>query len=173
MLIHTKVRDGASKGKRERAWLSLDHRLINTIDPKKIASLEEFNQIYREYIREYNTTVHSSIHCTPYERYENTKDQIRKPKSSEWLDMCFLNRITRKVRNDATVSINNELYDVPMEFIRQKVEIRYEPNDMHTAFIYYDKKKYSIRPTNKNENCRTKRKNNIKTLDYSRLGVKS
>ena len=104
---------------------------------------------------------------------ENTKDQIRKPKSSEWLDMCFLNRITRKVRNDATVSINNELYDVPMEFIRPKVEIRYEPNDMHTAFIFYDKKKYSIRPTNKNENCRTKRKNNIKTLDYSRLGVKS
>lgn len=167
-LIHTKVRDGASKGKRERSWRTLDERWTNKTDFSKVSSLAELNQMYREYIREYNTTVHSSINCTPYERYEKTKNMVRKPKSSEWLENCFYNRIKRKVRNDATVSINNVLYDVPMEFMRQKVEIRYVPTDMSTAFICYGGKKYSIRATNKVENCRTKRKNDIQ-LDYAMI----
>lgn len=125
--------------------------------------------MYREYIRKYNTTVHSSIECTPYERYEKTKAFIRKPKSSEWLEDCFYNRIRRKVRNDSTISIDKVMYDVPMEFIRQKVEIRYVPSDMNTAFILFNGKKYPIRATNKVENCRTKRKNDIQ-LDYERIG---
>lgn len=168
-LIHTKVRDGASKGKRERSWRTLDTRWTDMIDFSKISSLDELNQMYREYIREYNTTVHSAINCTPYERYQNTKDQVRKPRSSEWLDECFLNRIKRKVRNDATISINNDMYDVPMEFIRQKVEVRYIPNDMNSAFIYFNGKKYPIHRTNKTENCRTKRQNDI-ILDYAKIG---
>ena len=40
-----------------------------------------------------------------------------------------------------------------MEFIRQKVEIRYMPSDMSTASILYDDKKYPIRRTNKVENA--------------------
>jgi transposase InsO family protein len=167
-LIHTKVRDGASKGKRERSWLTLDERLINTIDPSRITSLEQFNQIFREYVRSYNTTYHSGINCAPYERYENTKDHIRMARSSEWLENCFYNRIHRKVRNDSTISIDKVSYDVPMDFIGQKIEVRFIPSDMSTAFIYFDKKKYPIRATNKNENCRTKRKNDI-VLDYSRI----
>ena len=55
-----------------------------------------------------------------------------------------------------------------MDFIGQKIEVRFIPSDMSTAFIYFDKKKYPIRATNKNENCRTKRKNDI-VLDYSRI----
>ena len=54
-----------------------------------------------------------------------------------------------------------------MEFIRQNVEIRFEPNDMSAAFILYDGKKYPIRPTDKNENARTKRNNAV--LDYSKI----
>lgn len=54
-----------------------------------------------------------------------------------------------------------------MEFIRQNVEIRFEPNDMSTAFIFSNGKKYPIRATNKNENARTKRSSAV--LDYSRL----
>ena len=47
------------------------------------------------------------------------------------------------------------------------VEIRFEPNDMSTAFIFSNGKKYPIRATNKNENARTKRSSAV--LDYSRL----
>lgn len=168
VLIHAKPRDGASKAKCERYWRTLDERFNYITDMSKVTSLEQFNQMYREYVREYNTRIHSGIHCTPFERYQNTKDQIRQAKSSDWLNECFHNRIFRKVRLDSTVAINKVCYDVPMQFIKQKVEIRYIPDDMRSAYILYEGKKYFIRPTNKNENAHTKR-NNGPVLDYSRI----
>ncbi|MEY8335742.1 hypothetical protein AALB53_22070 [Lachnospiraceae bacterium 47-T17] len=67
-------------------------------------------------MRSYNTTVHSGIGTTPMERYQQTRSSIRMPKSRQWLEECFLNRITRKANRDSTVSINRVSYDVPMQF---------------------------------------------------------
>jgi len=169
VLLHTKVRDGASKAKIERQFLSLKERWIYTLDLDSIHSLGEFNGLLADYIRTYNTTHHTGIDATPLERYRKTAHSIRTPKSREWLDECFLNRITRKVNKDATVSIDKVYYDVPMQFISAKVEIRFLPDDMSSAFILYEGAHYPIRATDRNENCRTKR-NNGPAIDYSRLG---
>jgi hypothetical protein len=59
-----------------------------------------------------------------------------------------MNRIERRVNNDATIRIDNISYDVPMKFIKQKVEVRYLPDDMDNAFIFYENDKYNIRTTN-------------------------
>ena len=134
-----------------------------------IHSLAEFNALFQEYIRSYNTTEHSGINCTPFERYQNTKENIRAPKSREWLDECFLNRIYRRVRKDATISIERISYDAPMQFIDQKVEIRFRPNEMDSAVIIYEDERFPLRPTDRNENCRTKRQNGP-SIDYSKLG---
>lgn len=56
-----------------------------------------------------------------------------------------------------------------MQFISSKVEIRFLPDDMASAFILYEGEHYPIRPTDKNENCRTKR-SNTPSIDYSRIG---
>ena len=90
-------------------------------------------------------------------------------KSREWLDECFLNRVVRKVRKDSTVSIDSVSYDVPMQFISQKVEIRYVPSDMDTACIFYEGERFPIRQTDKVANCHTKR-NNPLPIDYSKIG---
>ena len=82
-----------------------------------------------------------------------------------------MNRVQRRVNNDATISIDKTSYDVPMQFIRQKVEVRYLPDDMDSAYIYYENIKYSIRKTNKVENGKTKRKSPL-NIDYSKDGVK-
>ena len=82
---------------------------------------------------------------------------------------CFLNRVVRKVRKDSTVSIDSVSYDVPMQFISQKVEIRYVPSDMDTACIFYEGEKLPIRQTDKVANCHTKR-NNPLPIDYSKIG---
>ena len=94
---------------------------------------------------------------------------MRIPKSREWLDECFLNRTTRKVRRDATISIGGESYDVPMQFISQKVEIRFSPGDMSSAFILHDGKRFPIHTTDRNANCRAKRENPA-SIDYSKIG---
>lgn len=169
VLLHTKVRDGASKAKIERFWRTTKERWLYGLNTEPIRSLDEFNELFREYIRSYNTTMHSGIGCTPFERYQASKDSIRIPRSKKWLDECFLNRIVRKVRKDSTVSIDKVSYDVPMQFIDQKVEIRFRPGEMDSAMIIYDNERYPLRVTDKNENCHVKR-NNGPSLDYSKLG---
>jgi len=169
VLIHTKVRDAASKAKIERKFLTLKERWLYTLDISSIHSLEQFNTMLTDYIRQYNTTFHTGIKCTPLERYQANKANIRVPQSREWLDECFLNRILRRVNKDSTLSIDNVSYDAPMQFIRMKVEIRYIPGDMDSAFILYEKERYPLQRTDKNVNCHVKRQN-TPSIDYSKAG---
>ena len=169
VLLHTKIRDGASKGKVERHFRTLKERWLYTLDIDTIKSLSQFNELLKDYMRSYNTTYHKGIESTPYDRYQNTKDHPRTPASREWLDECFYNRITRKVRKDSTITIDKVCYDVPMQFISAKVDIRFLPDDMDSAFILFDDKKFPIRRTNRNDNCHTKR-NNV-SIDYSKVGA--
>lgn len=169
LLLHTRVRDGASKGKVERHFRTLKERWLYTLDIAAISSLAQFNGLLRDYIRSYNTTFHRGINGVPLNRYEASKAHPRKPESRQWLDDCFYNRITRKVRKDSTVTIDGVCYDVPMQFISAKVDIRFQPDDMTSAFILFDDQKFPIRQTNRNENCHTKR-NNLPGIDYSKAG---
>ena len=50
VLLHTPVRDGASKGKVERNFRTLKERWLYGLDVSQIKGLEEFNCILSEYI---------------------------------------------------------------------------------------------------------------------------
>lgn len=169
LLLHTRVRDGASKGKVERHFRTLKERWLYTLDMESIQSLAQFNGMLKDYMRDYNTTFHRGIDTIPLERYQASKDHPRKPESRQWLDDCFYNRITRKVRKDSTISIDKVCYDVPMQFISAKVEIRYLPDDMTSAYILFEGEKFPIRQTSRNDNCHTRR-NNPPAIDYSKAG---
>ena len=172
VLIHAPVRDGASKAKIERNFRAMNEQLLYGLDLDKVRSLAHFNEILRDYVRQYNTRMHSGIKCAPFERYRATCGAVRKPQSAEWLDDCFLNRVTRKVRKDATLSIEGKSFDAPMQFIGQKVEVRFLPGDMSSAAIFYEGKKYPVRITDKNANCKAKRNAPV-AIDYSRIGRNS
>ncbi len=73
-----------------------------------------------DYVRKRNTSFNRTIGETPMERYQRGIGHVRLPQSRQWLDDCFMNRITRKVNLDATVSIGAVYYDVPMQFIRSR-----------------------------------------------------
>ncbi len=165
VLIHTPIRDGASKGKCERNFRTLRSRFLNVLDPSEITSLDMLNSMLFEYIRKHNTSVHSATGQAPSARYLADISYVRMPVSKEWLNECFMNRVIRRVRNDATIVIDNTLYDVPMQFIRCRVEIRYLPDDMEHAYIFDNGTHYPVRKTNKVENGRTKR-NNTYSIDY-------
>ena len=169
LLLHTRVRDGASKGKVERHFRTLKERWLYTLDINAITSLSQFNGMLKDYMRDYNTTFHRGIDTIPLERYQASKDHPRKPESRQWLDDCFYNRITRKVRKDSTISIDKVCYDVPMQFISAKVEVRYLPDDMTSAYILFEGEKFPIRQTSRNDNCHTRR-NNPPAIDYSKAG---
>ncbi len=166
--IHAPVRDGAAKAKVERSFRTVKDTWLNGFDPSCVDSLEQLNRLLKDYVRMRNNSVNRDIGETPMERYSRHIDRIRFPKSREWLEECFTNRIIRKVNNDSTVSIDSVSYDVPMQFIRMKVDIRFLPHDMKSAYILYEGKRYPIRPTNKVENSRTKR--DSPSIDYSTNG---
>ncbi len=65
LLLHTKVRDGASKGKVERHFRTLKERWLYTLDMDSITSLAQFNGLLKDYMRSYNTTFHRGIDGVP------------------------------------------------------------------------------------------------------------
>ena len=153
----------------ERNFRTLRSRWLDALDVDSITSLDGLNDELFAYINRHNTTLHSSTGELPIERYRKDLSRIKIVSDREWLDNCFMNRVSRKVNNDSTISIDRVLYDVPMQFIKQKIDIRYLPDDMGNAYIYYDDEKYSIRKTDKVENVKTKRKNPL-AIDYSKDG---
>jgi len=167
--LHTPVRDGASKAKVERSFRTLKDTWLHGFDPSTVSSLEELNRVLSDYVRKRNTAVNRTIGETPVDRYQKGIAHVRVPRSKEWLDECFMNRVTRKVNLDSTISIDSVYYDVPMQFIRSKVEIRFLPDRMQDAYILFDGRKYPIRQTNRVENARTKR-SNPHAIDYSKMG---
>ena len=167
VLLHTPVRDGASKGKVERNFKTLKDRWLYHLDMSQIQSLDEFNELLRNYIRQHNTTIHSATGTTPMDRYLASNHRVKQPKSIDWLDECFMNRIDRKVYNDSTISIDGTYYDAPQRFIGCKVQVRYLPDKMEQCYIFHDGKHYPLVPTDKVANGKTKRDNPIR-IDYSR-----
>ena len=71
LLLHTKVRDGANKGKVERHFRTMKERWLYTLDIDSITSLAQFNGMLRDYMHSYTTTFHRGIDTTPFDRYEN------------------------------------------------------------------------------------------------------
>jgi hypothetical protein len=55
-----------------------------------------------------------------------------------------------------------------MQFISAKVDIRFLPDDMDSAFILFEGQKFPIRQTNRSENCHTRRNNPV--INYTKMG---
>jgi transposase InsO family protein len=167
ILIHAPVRDGAAKAKIERAFGVLKQRWLHGLDTGQIRSIDEFNRELAEAVRTHNLTINSSTGQTPMDRFLATRGNIRLPESEEWLDECFMNRIVRKVKNDATLSLQNIRFDAPMQFIRQSVEVRFLPDRLDEAYIFDNGKRFPLKLTDKQANSRAKRED-WPTVDYSK-----
>lgn len=167
VLIHAPIRDGAAKGKCERAFGVLKSRWLNGLDTGQIRSLDEFNHELAEAVRKHNLSVNSSTEQTPMNRFLSTKGRTRVPESEAWLDECFMNRVLRKVKTDSTLSVQNIHFDAPMQFMRQTIEVRFLPDNLAGAYIFDRGVRYPLKPTDRQANSRVKR-DNWPTVDYSR-----
>lgn len=170
---HARVRDGASKGKVERNFRSLRSRWLATLDLSKIHSLEQFNDLLKEYIELHNKTFHTGINARPMDRYLKTRNYIRIPKSREWLEEAFYNRDERKVRADSVIKINNDEYDVPAQFAGCWVEVRFNPSHMEDAYILYNGEQFPITLTDRVKNGTSLRNSNPTVINYHTTEVSS
>jgi transposase InsO family protein len=166
VLIHAPIKDGAAKGKIERVFGSAKSRWLYGLDAKVLTSLAEFNKQLDIYVRTHNTTINSSIKSTPMDRFLATRDHAKAPQSAQWLDNCFMNRVVRKVRSDSTLTFLNKQFDTPIQFIGQKVEVRFLPDRLEDAFIFDADIRYPLKLTDKIANGKAKREK-WPTIDYS------
>ena len=159
-----------SKGKVERWFETMHSQWMNVIDWNQFSSLKELNESLQDYVENnYNKTEHSSIDAKPIDKFVEHIDRIKFLENKKQLDNTFLYRVKRKVKKDATISLNTITFEVPMKYIGEKINVRYDPSALDKAFIFSEdgEKKKTIHPVDKVANSKVKREHNIEPVDFS------
>lgn len=149
ILANSNPYDPQFKGKVERINGIFQQEVIDWMDASEIHSLETANDIYWKFVDNYNNRMHGATGKIPCEHMRETRAEVRVVESMSKLNLCFMNRVSRTVRNDNTVQINKVDYDVPGGFVGQTVEIRFRVNDMTDAIVLAGGKEYPLVRTDK------------------------
>lgn len=126
-VVHARPYHAAGKGKQERFFRTVRTRFLSTIDPNSV-TLEELNELYWAWLdNDYHRKVHSSLDKTPLEFFMEQADRIEHISDPVVADALFLLRVQRKVRSNATLQLNNVIYETDYSLAGSSVEVRSEP----------------------------------------------
>ena len=170
-LIHTKVRDGASKGKVERSFNTHKRHWLDVIDWGQLADIEALNDSFEKYITtRYNNNPHSSLkdkdgnQLTPKQRFFQDEDCIQHV-DPDVLKKAFYHRKDCKVDSSNSIHLLKTTYDVKGNYYAgQYVEVHYNPKDLDEAWIVEGDEWKPLSRLNKTENAKIKR--NRKEINY-------
>ncbi|GAE95258.1 mobile element protein [Gracilibacillus boraciitolerans JCM 21714] len=70
--------------------------------------------------------------------FQSQLDRIQFLEDLSILETIFLRRAERKVKQDGTITLEKQLYEVPSEYIGQRIEVRM---DHQHVYIFEDGKK--------------------------------
>jgi len=163
-----------SKGKIERWFQTLQNQWLNLLDWSSISSIEQLNQLLFDYVEnQYHQTVHSAINAKPIDKYTQHIDRFRFVPSKQELDFIFLYRVTRKVKNDATITILNTLFEVPSKYIGEQIKVRYDPTQLDKAYIFDDNGNCieTVYPVSKIDNSKVIRSKDKNPVDFSPFNI--
>jgi putative transposase len=180
VLIHAKPFSPNEKGKIERFFLTVRKRFLSTVDPLKLQSIEELNEKFKIWLEsDYQRKKHSAHeNLSPLEVFISQNDKIKLFKDPGLLKEKFLLRERRKVKHDATFSMNKILYEAPQSFANTEIQVRYEPEWLRSVnipvLLYKDDKLIGeARQVNFHENAHMKRKSSYKPLKESDIQSKN
>jgi len=168
VLAHSRPYVPKGRGKIERSFRTIKDGWMNSVDWGTFADIDDINASLFAFLSEkYTNSIHSSINCTPKERFLRDYDKIRRIPAEE-LDFHFLHRKECRVTNAATIKLSGTEYETPQEYIGAKIKVRYLPSDLSELFVFSDAGKllHTIRPVKKVENSKIKRA----SIDYTKTG---
>ncbi|TDW08040.1 Mu transposase-like protein [Breznakia blatticola] len=159
VLIHTKPYDAQAKGKVERIFRTIKDQWMRAADYGQFHTLEDVRISLEEYLRKkYQNKVHSALKMSPKDRYITDQNEIRYI-DEKTLEDGFLHTENRKVRNDATITLNRQMYEVPQKYIGMMLKIKYDPSNLEELYIYEDNmRKESVYMLQRVDNSKVKRK---------------
>lgn len=114
-------------------FLTCKTRFYTLLKADPVFSLEELDERFWRWLEEdYHRKPHASLDGRmPLEVYLSQVDSIRTVDEPAALDALFLKRTFRKVKHDATFSLENRLYEVPDVYAGRKVKVRYDESSVH------------------------------------------
>jgi putative transposase len=128
-VCHAKPYAAWSKGKQERWFRTVqtDFEARLVIDP--VHTLEELNaRLWRWIESEYHQRPHTALNGqSPAARFAERALHIRTANAQTDWEALFLSRLERRVRLDATFSLEAQLWEAPTHLRGQLIEVRFNP----------------------------------------------
>ncbi len=142
-LLHAKILTPNSKGKIERFFKTVRSRFLSRINPTEIKDIDELNLKFKIWLEDdYQRKKHSSIAMSPLDLFMSQVSRINVFHDLNQLNECFLVRVSRKINNDATLQLDNILYETEQKFAGERLEVRYDPGIIdkiqEKVFLYKD-----------------------------------
>lgn len=133
-LYHNKPYYGQGKAKIERWFRTMkDHFMANYHLTSK-TTINEFKTDLMEYVVNYNNSIHSQLNGqTPIERFFNSGEEI-KQLEKDYINQTFLLEVDRKVSIDCVIQIDNIEFEVPQQYSKRQIKIRYS-NDYKNCYV--------------------------------------
>lgn len=135
-LLHARPYHSWSKGKIERFFKSVQEDFQQRLAFEPVSDLGELNQRLDHWIEEdYHQRRHSALEgSSPAERFRRRCGNLRTP--PEDLDRLFRHQVTRRVRRDATFSLDGNLWEVSPSLRGEKIEVHYDPFNTGDIEVY-------------------------------------
>jgi transposase InsO family protein len=137
-LIYCRPYSPEGKGKLERWHRTLRDQFLTELQPQKIYTLDEINQLLWAWLDQlYHTAPHSSLDGkTPLIVWQNYLEMIQPLGTlAHQLDELFYHRIQRKVRKDGTISYEGHFFEVPYCLAQKTVTVVIEPHYKQALYI--------------------------------------
>ena len=139
-LLHAKPYHSWSKGKVERLihTIQADFEAGLRLPGQAVDSRADLNAAFARWIQGvYHPRVHSATGMSPEARYQRGAHLVRPLAADLDLEPLFYTRLTRTVRRDATVRIDNQLYEVDLCLRSLPVILRFDPFKRDRIEVYY------------------------------------
>ena len=128
-LLHSQPFSPKGRGKIERLFRTVRMRFLNEIGKDFNGALAELNVQYSKWLAaDYIHKTHSSLNgLSPHEALMSQADRLSLVSDRRTIDESFMIRLTRKIGHDATLQLDNVLYEANPVYAGKRMEIRYEP----------------------------------------------
>jgi len=136
-LLHSHPYEASARGKVERLFRTLRAQVLRRLDARRVKTIEDLNLRLMAWAEgDYNNRPHAGLDGrTPREVWEEGAGDVRWPEDASWLAQVFRGEAVRWARNDATISFEGSVYEVPGHLRRRSVTIRYSFLDPSRLWI--------------------------------------
>jgi len=136
--IQTAPYSPEAKGKQERFFETLRLQFLPEVEASHLTTLTDLNESLWAWLEcVYHQHEHSETKQTPLARYTAGLNQVRHA-DPETVRRAFLWREKRKVRRDATLSLQGNRYQVEPHLAGRTLELRFDPFDLSQLELYLD-----------------------------------